>query len=38
MYIDWDKITYNEMLSIGEFFVLSVDGDKKRVVIEGVKQ
>jgi len=38
MHIDFDKITYNEMLKIGEFFNLHVDGDKKAVVIEGVKQ
>jgi len=36
MNIDFDNITYNELLTIGEFFNLYLDGDKRKVIITGV--
>ena len=38
MNIDFDKITCNEMLTISEFFDLFCDGDKRKVIITGVKK
>ena len=38
MYIDWNNITYNELNIIGEFFSFFIDGDRKQVIITGVKK
>ena len=38
MKIDFDKITVVEMQGISEFFDIYLDGDRRCVVIDGVKQ